>query len=40
MTQSPFKLSAILASDRVENSLTYGYFELIGTLTKHDEGIK
>jgi rapamycin-insensitive companion of mTOR len=30
----------VLAKDRVENSLTYGYFEMIGTLSKHTEGMK
>ena len=30
----------VLARDRVENSLTYGYFEMIGTLSKHQEGVK
>ena len=30
----------ILARDRVENTLTYGYFEMIGTLSKHREGVK
>ena len=30
----------VLARDRLENSLTYGYFEMIGTLSKHREGIK
>lgn len=30
----------VFARDRVENSLTYGYFEMIGTLSKSLEGIK
>ncbi|WWC72760.1 uncharacterized protein I206_106724 [Kwoniella pini CBS 10737] len=30
----------IFARDRLENSLTYGYFEMIGTLSKHREGMK
>ena len=30
----------VLARDRIENSLTYGYFEMIGTLSKHQEGVK
>ncbi|CAD6567983.1 MAG: hypothetical protein TREMPRED_004194 [Tremellales sp. Tagirdzhanova-0007] len=29
----------VLARDRIENSLTYGYFEMIGTLSKHQEGV-
>ncbi|WRT70894.1 uncharacterized protein IL334_007893 [Kwoniella shivajii] len=30
----------ILARDRLENTLTYGYFEMIGMLSKHREGMK
>ncbi|WWC92493.1 uncharacterized protein L201_007452 [Kwoniella dendrophila CBS 6074] len=30
----------IFARDRLENTLTYGYFEMIGTLSKHREGMK
>jgi rapamycin-insensitive companion of mTOR len=31
---------AVLAPDRLENSLSYGYFEMLGVLSKHREGIK
>ena len=34
------KAQPLLAQDRIENSLTYGYFEMIGTLSKHREGVK
>ncbi|WVF67846.1 hypothetical protein IAT40_002607 [Kwoniella sp. CBS 6097] len=30
----------IFSRDRIENTLTYGYFEMIGTLSKHREGMK
>ncbi|WVO18166.1 hypothetical protein L204_105869 [Cryptococcus depauperatus] len=30
----------LLAQDRIEGTLTYGYFEMIGTLSKHREGMK
>ncbi|WWC98367.1 hypothetical protein V866_005258 [Kwoniella sp. B9012] len=30
----------IFARDRLENTLTYGYFEMIGTLSRHREGMK
>lgn len=30
----------VFARDRVENSLTYGYFEMIGTLSKSREGLQ
>ncbi|WVQ86186.1 hypothetical protein IAT38_008354 [Cryptococcus sp. DSM 104549] len=30
----------LFARDRLENTLTYGYFEMIGTLSKHNEGMK
>ncbi|KAK8850712.1 hypothetical protein IAR55_004632 [Kwoniella newhampshirensis] len=30
----------IFARDRLSNTLTYGYFEMIGTLSKHREGMK
>ncbi|KAK4687008.1 rapamycin-insensitive companion of mTOR, partial [Tremellales sp. Uapishka_1] len=30
----------VFARDRLDNSLSYGYFEMIGTLCKHREGIK
>ena len=30
----------VFARDRLVNSLTYGYFEMIGTLSKHSEGMK
>ncbi|WVW80639.1 hypothetical protein I302_102625 [Kwoniella bestiolae CBS 10118] len=30
----------IFARDRLENTLTYGYFEMIGTLSRHHEGMK
>ncbi|BEJ06093.1 hypothetical protein CcaverHIS641_0306150 [Cutaneotrichosporon cavernicola] len=30
----------LFARDRLENTLTYGYFEMIGTLTKHHKGIQ
>ena len=33
-------LHPVLARDRIENSLTYGYYEMIGTLSKHREGVK
>ena len=38
--QKPFKASAYMAAERVESSLTYGYFELIGVFTSDEEGIK
>ncbi|WOO81922.1 Target of rapamycin complex 2 subunit ste20 [Vanrija pseudolonga] len=30
----------VFARDRLENTLSYGYFEMIGTLSKHTAGIK
>lgn len=30
----------LFARDRLESTLTYGYFEMIGTLSKHREGMK
>lgn len=30
----------LFARDRLEGTLTYGYFEMIGTLSKHREGMK
>lgn len=30
----------VFARDRLENTLSYGYFEMIGTLSKHSAGIK
>ncbi|OWZ28826.1 sterility protein Ste20 [Cryptococcus neoformans c8] len=30
----------VFARDRLEGTLTYGYFEMIGTLSKHREGMK
>ncbi|KAL7420859.1 hypothetical protein Q5752_004812 [Cryptotrichosporon argae] len=30
----------VFARDRLENSLTYGYFEMIGTLSRHREGMR
>ncbi|TXT05984.1 hypothetical protein VHUM_03745 [Vanrija humicola] len=30
----------VFARDRLENTLSYGYFEMIGTLSKHHAGIK
>jgi rapamycin-insensitive companion of mTOR len=36
----PLASQPVFARDRLENSLTYGYFEMIGTLSKHREGNK
>ncbi|ORY28003.1 Rapamycin-insensitive companion of mTOR, middle domain-domain-containing protein [Naematelia encephala] len=36
----PVSPTPVFARDRIENSLTYGYFEFIGTLSKHREGAK
>ncbi|ORX40861.1 Rapamycin-insensitive companion of mTOR, middle domain-domain-containing protein [Kockovaella imperatae] len=33
-------IQPLLTKARVETTLTYGYFEMIGTLSKHAEGIK
>ncbi len=33
-------MQPVLSRDRVENSLSYGYFEMIGTLSRHHEGVK
>lgn len=30
----------VFARDRLENTLSYGYFEMIGTLSKHQKGLQ
>lgn len=30
----------VFSRERLENTLTYGYFEMIGTLSKHQKGIQ
>ena len=30
----------VFSQDRIENSLTYGYFEMLGVLSKHPEGLQ
>jgi hypothetical protein len=37
--QAPFKPNAMLSLDRIENSLTYGFFEMIGVMSRDEEGV-
>lgn len=38
LEHAPFKPTAAFSIDRIENSLTHGFFDLVGTMTKSQEG--